>query len=844
MRLRRAVLGTLVLACTLSPSTPLAGQDAAFDILIRNGRVLDGTGNPYFLADVGIQGDRIVAVGRLTGATAARTIEAAGLHVAPGFIDLHSHADQLLASDNVEARRAHNLITQGITTVVGGADGRKSAWPLSAERAAYERLGIGQNVVLMVGHNTVRREVMGDDYEREATPEEIARMQALVRQGMEEGAWGLGAGLEYRPARFSSPAEVVDLARVVADYNGFYIAHQRDEALFPMWYLPGVTDEPPMDGHGALTETVNIARETGIRVVASHIKTRGRASWGRSQGDVHTIARARAEGLRVYMDQYPYNTGGGPREMVPGWAFAPPGFDRRGGQDDPRLRDPGYELANFEGTVDQDVQGRQRLENLRTNLANPETRRLIERDIDYLVKYWSGPETHIIVASPDSSHLGRSLAEVSRARDETPVETVLHYSLRASEETLGGRFTMRVSSMNESDVENYMRQEWTATSSDATIDDPNNPSRAGMHPRLYGAFARKIAEYVKDRRVISLPFAIRAGTSLPAQIIGLRDRGYVRAGQRADIVVFDYESLRDRATVMEPNRHSEGVEYVLVNGLGLAHTFTMMGDVVTYRFAVGHSGGPGRTEVVRPFELATPNVTAGGVAMSVTDLLTFARFHLDGTMATGEQVLSPSSLELMRTPQHRKRPTQEAMGIGWHLRRLEGVLTLAHGGTDAGHVALVELVPERRFILAILTNHRTGWRLIQDVERAALALYEGLALQPNEPITNRGVSERLTDHVSPLPAQPEIGAYVGTYRRPPRGTVHVREARGGLIVAIGDGPGAPILFYGPDVAFDSDAGRPYEFIRTADGSVGWDSRKWPRRQEGNPSLKGRTCGCS
>ncbi len=561
----RRILASALLAMWWSWPASATAQE--FDMLIRNGRILDGSGNPDFQADIGIRGDRIVAIGRLPSASAARTIDAAGLFISPGFIDVHSHADGSLASDNVEARRAHNLIAQGITTVVGGADGRNARWPVAAEKAAYEKLGIGQNVVLMVGHGTVRQQVMGDDYEREATPDEVARMQAMVRQGMEEGAWGLGAGPEYRPGRFSAPEEIVALARVVADYNGFYFAHQRSEAALPMWQLASIVDGKPVDGLQALEETINIARETGIRVVASHIKTRGRASWGRSHGDVQLINEARAEGLQVYADQYPYNTGGGPREMMPSWAFAPSNYDRRGGQDDPRLRDSGFEASNFDEARRTGPRGSdRRLENLRRNLADPATRKLIEQDIEYLVKYWSGPLTHIIMAAPDPELIGKSLAEVARTRGENYVETVIHYTLAAAESRPGGRFTMRVSSMNELDVENYMRQDWTATSSDAGIDDPSRPSPAGMHPRLYGAFVRKIAEYVKDRGIITLPFAVRAGTGLPAQIIGLQDRGYVIEGFKADIVIFDFDSLQDRATAMQPNLYSEGIRYVIVNG--------------------------------------------------------------------------------------------------------------------------------------------------------------------------------------------------------------------------------------------------------------------------------------
>lgn len=529
-----------------------SGQD--FDILIRNGRILDGTGNPDIRADIGIRGDRIAAIGRLDGSSARRTIDAEGLFVAPGFIDLHSHADRLLVSDEPEARRAHNLVTQGITTVIGAPDGTNVTWPIDAEKATYRSPGIGMNMVPMIGHSSVRRSVMGDDYARPATQDEVGRMQALVREAMDGGAWGLSAGLEGRIARFSAPSELIELARVVADYDGFYIVHQRNESAFPMWYLPGITEIPPLDGHGALRETIEVARATGIRVVATHIKASGRPSWGRSVSDIEVMTRARAEGLQVYADQYPYTHGGGAaRIMVPNWAFAPLGTDRTGGQDDPRLGG----AAVF----------REHRENLRRNLADPATRARIERDVEYLIDYWAGAENQIVVAHPDPSMVGRTLAELAASRGERPVETVLHYALNPYVDEPGGGLSLRRHSMNEFDIENYMAQDWTAMASDASIIDvPGSPSQPGSAPRNYGAFVRKIAEYARDRGVISLPFAIRSATGLPAQIIGLRDRGYLREGYKADIVVFDYDALRDHATVTEPDRYSEGIEYLLING--------------------------------------------------------------------------------------------------------------------------------------------------------------------------------------------------------------------------------------------------------------------------------------
>ena len=484
----------LLAASLLATPTPAAAQN--YDIIIRNGRVIDGTGNDWFRADIAINGDQIVRIGRMPGATARRDIDATGMYVSPGFIDLHSHADRAMTSDYIEPRRAKSLNSQGRTTVIGDPDGRNLHWPISSEVAALQSQGHAMNFVPMVGHSTVRNSVMGGDYERPATEREIARMQELVRQGMEAGAWGLGAGVEYRPARFSEPEEIVALASVVAPYDGFYVAHQRSEAIMPLWQLPSMVDDWPVDGLQGLEETINIARETGIRVVASHHKSRGRSSFGRSAHDTVVVNSARAEGLEVYLDVYPYETfGGGARPMIPRWSLVHDSVDTSGGRDSP--------VYNTDGMFDNARQ--------------------------HLTRRWNDP------------------------------------AARAD-----------------------YRQEYTATASDAGVSGiegvPGFASVPGAHPRHFGAFTRKIARYVKELNAISLPFAIRSMTGLPARIIGLEDRGLLRAGYKADIVIFDYDRIQDRATVLEPALYSEGVDYVMVNGVltvdGGEFTDALPGEVV------------------------------------------------------------------------------------------------------------------------------------------------------------------------------------------------------------------------------------------------------------------------
>ncbi len=528
-----------------------AAQTPAYDLLLVGGRVFDGSGNPARRADVGIRGDRIVAVGRLEGRPgreAARTIQMDGLHLSPGWVDLHSHADRALVGDDLDARRAVNLVAQGITTVVMGADGRNPIWPIRDEIAAYESQGTGMNVVPMVGHSTVRLQVMGADHERPATDGEVARMAELVREGMEDGAWGLGAGPEYRPARFSETGEIVALARVVSDYDGFYYSHQRSQSPMPRWQVPSIVDGPTLTGTDGMAETIHIGRETGIRVVGTHIKAKGPSSWGHSAKDVQAIREARRQGVQVYLDQYPYETfGGGPVGVIPIWGFAPRGMDRSGGLDDPDWRRSGLLT----------------LENLEANLADPETRGDLLMDLEQQLDLFGGADRLIVVFFPeDPALVGKTVAEIAREADQSVAETLIAFARAGSEELLHGVLIRPVAG-HRFDVEHYMEQDFTATATDAGVALEGTP---GRHPRYWGSYPRKIAHYTRERGVISLPFMVRSSTSLPAAIIGLEDRGCLRVGCAADIVAFDYERVEDVATILEPATPPVGIPWVLVNG--------------------------------------------------------------------------------------------------------------------------------------------------------------------------------------------------------------------------------------------------------------------------------------
>lgn len=297
----------------------------------------------------------------------------------------------------------------------------------------------------------------------------------------------------------------------------------------------------------------------------------------------------------------------------------------------------------------------------------------------------------------------------------------------------------------------------------------------------------------------------------PGQVWSYNNAGFALAGRLIEVVTSRgiHDALRD----------------LVFTPIGLSQTFTRIPDAMTRRLSLGHREQGGRTQVIRPYQ-TTSSTTAGGVMTSIADLMKYARFHLgSGISANGIEYLSRARLDEMKTPQLKKNATTDEMGVGWHLRRLSGVQTCAHGGTLNGHCLLIELVPARNLAFAILTNHTDGWQLVQDVERAILKRYEGLALEAGQPIAHRGVNEAMTGHAMPLATQPNLAQYVGAYSRPPNGNVNVRDNAGALVVSTGNSQnGATLTFYGPDVAYATAGaylGSPYEFIRTTDNKVGW-----------------------
>ena len=507
MIVRRIHQLALAGAVLLAAAPRAHAQAPVYDLLIRGGRVLDGSGNPWYRADVAVLGDRIAAVGDLRGARARRVIDAADRYVAPGFIDTHSHAGPGLATPALSA--AAPLLAQGVTTVFVNPDGGGPV-DLVRQRAQLAAARPGVNVALMVPHGGVRGAVLAMQ-DRAATAAELDRMRALVRAGMEAGAFGLSSGPFYAPGSFAPTAELVELARVAAAYGGAYTSHVRDESN----YTIGV--------RAAVDEVIRVAREAGLRGVVTHIKALGPNVWGQGAALVAKIDSARAAGVELFADQYPYEASSTSlaAALLPRWAEAGDSAARRA-----RLADPAARARVAAA--------------MRENLARRGGAGRLQ-----LARY-----------RPDPSLEGRTLQQVADARREDPVDAALALIARGP----AGVVSFNMDSV---DIHTLMRQPWTMTASDGDL----VPMGEGVpHPRAYGTFPRKLRRYALDQRAVGLADAVRSMTSLPAAVYRVRDRGAVRAGAFADLVLFDAARLRDRATYTQPHQLAEGVAYVLVNG--------------------------------------------------------------------------------------------------------------------------------------------------------------------------------------------------------------------------------------------------------------------------------------
>jgi len=554
-----ALAAVVLMAGVASPPTLAAQEDGPFDVLILDGRVLDGSGNPFFYADVGIRGDEIVAIGDLDGAQAARVIDASGKYVTPGFIAMHEHVEPDILDGY---GRVPNYTTQGFTTAVINADGynfslsggrNEPLWPLSSERAALEKAGSALNLALLVPHGTIRNMVMGTapaDVMRFATPAELEQMKALVRQGMEDGAFGLSTGLEYNPMRYSSEDEVVELAKVVAPYGGHFQAHMRSQGRYPKWQLPSHMDHPTqrdVSWMDAVMEVLRVAREAGIPAMFDHIHPKGPREWGMSRVTTQMIDRMWNQGYQVYINMHSYEGYSAYVTLVPRWALI-------------EGEVPGQSMADdFPPVVYGDMRA-----NLRARLADRGTRERIRRDAEYEILRQGGAENLLITDFPDRSIVGMTLAELSKARDEPVFDTVIWLQMNGFDRPGGVLWMAKAVGMI--DIEEWMSKDYTAVCLDRGGDRPEIRGDASVHPGTFGTSGRLIREFVMERGTITLPHAIRSLTGLAAQILGLRDRGRLEVGMKADLVVFDPETIRTDATYLDPFVYQQGMTHVLVNG--------------------------------------------------------------------------------------------------------------------------------------------------------------------------------------------------------------------------------------------------------------------------------------
>jgi len=487
-----------------------SGQAPVYDLVLRNGRIIDGTSSPWYQADLAIKGDTIVRIAPRITEPASRVVDVTGLVVAPGFIDIHTHARRGI----FEVPTADNYVRQGVTTLIEGPDG-SSPLPLAPFFAKVQALRITPNFAMFIGQGTVRSEVMGE-VDRPATRAELDKMRALVTQGMEEGALGLSSGLFYVPGNFTPTEEVIDLARIAGRMGGIYISHMRDEAR-------GLAD--------SVRETIAIGEKGGLPTQITHHKVVGKKYWGSSVETLRMVDAARARGVDATIDQYPYTASATSigSALLPAWAL-------EGGRESTLKR-----------------------------LKDPATRAKIKAESTAIIRDERGggdPKNVSVSACPfDPKLAGQNLAQITQGRGlavtlENAAETTMWMVEQGG---CGGIFH----AIGEEDLQRILVHPATMIGSDGEV-----PvfGRDVPHPRSYGTFARVLGLYVRDKKLLSLETAVQKMSAFPAQRLGLSDRGVLRQGLKADLAVFDAATVRDTATFEKPHSYAEGVSLVIVNG--------------------------------------------------------------------------------------------------------------------------------------------------------------------------------------------------------------------------------------------------------------------------------------
>jgi dihydroorotase/N-acyl-D-amino-acid deacylase len=505
---RKPILRTCGLFfCMLWGISSLAQND--YDIVIRGGRVIDGTGNPWYEADVGIIAERIVRIGDLSDSSARQIIDATGLTVSPGFIDPHTHAIQGI----YDVPNAESALLQGVTTLTEGNDG-SSPYPIDEHYKKITDTKISPNWAVFVGQGTIREIVIGAE-DRAATPAEVQQMKAMVADAMEQGALGISTGLFYVPGSFTPTEEVIELSKIAADYGGIYISHMREEAAQLL---------------DSVNETIRIGEEAGIPVQMTHHKVIGAQNWGASVDSLRMVDEARARGVDITIDQYPYTASQTSiNALIPQWA-------QEGGRD-------------------------QLLERINSNETRPIVKAAIIDKI--LFDRGGGHPKNVVISrnSWDKSMEGKNLADlaIERGLEATPANAadVVFDIIR------GGGASAVYHAIDAEDVDRIMRHPASAIGSDGAV---SVFGEGAPHPRQYGTFARVLGYYVRERGVITLEEAVRKMSSASARRLGIHDRGLLTEGYFADIAVFDANEIIDKATFENPHQYAVGMKHVLVNG--------------------------------------------------------------------------------------------------------------------------------------------------------------------------------------------------------------------------------------------------------------------------------------
>ncbi|QDU10464.1 N-acyl-D-amino-acid deacylase family protein [Gimesia aquarii] len=498
------LLCLFLLTTFTSAFSVIAQESEPFDLLLKGGMLIDGTGKPGFQGDVAIRDERIVLIAPEINTPADQTIECRGLIIAPGFIDLHNHSDRQIVSPLTRANM--NYVTQGCTTIVTGNCG---SGPVNT-KAYYQKIddsGSGTNVMHLIPQGSLRNQVMGSG-QRKPTPTELKTMKHLARKAMQDGAWGMSTGLIYVPSSYAQTDELIELAKIVSQFKGIYASHIRNESTELL---------------SAVNEALKIGQQAKLPVHISHFKSSGRDAWGLVIRAAQMIDNARKQGQIVTADQYPYiasSTSLG-ATLIPAWA-------RAGGNKE-----------------------------LIKRLESPETApKIIKKIESNIEKRDGGQAIRIARYSKKPEWVGKNLEQIADNEKKSVLEIVLEIT------RYGGASVVNFS-MNEEDVQQIMKINWVATASDGRAYLPGSDR---PHPRQYGTFPRKLGYYAIREQVIPLEHAVRSATGLPADILGLKERGYLRKGAYADIVVFDPKTLIDLATFDDPHQYSKGIRYLFVNG--------------------------------------------------------------------------------------------------------------------------------------------------------------------------------------------------------------------------------------------------------------------------------------